>query len=69
MALNLSNTTIAAPVDGTIDARSPRVGQFVQAGTQLMAVVPFNAVYVVANFNETQLTRVLPSRASLSPAK
>jgi membrane fusion protein, multidrug efflux system len=32
-----------------------RVGQFVQAGTQLMAVVPLAAVYVVANFEETQL--------------
>jgi len=30
----------------------------VQAGTQLMAVVPLDAVYVVANFKETQLTNV-----------
>ncbi|MGY3470722.1 multidrug resistance efflux pump [Bradyrhizobium sp. LM6.11] len=49
--LNLSYTEIAAPVDGTVGARSLRVGQFVQAGTQLMAVVPLDAVYVVANFN------------------
>ena len=54
MALNLSYTTIAAPVDGTIGARSLRVGYFVQTGTQLMAGVPLNAVYVVANFKETQ---------------
>src|SRR5437588_1411308 len=57
-ALNLSYTQIAAPVEGTIGARSLRVGQFVQAGTQLMAVVPLDAVYVVANFKETQLTHV-----------
>jgi membrane fusion protein (multidrug efflux system) len=57
-ALNLSYTRIAAPVDGTVGARSLRVGQFVQAGTQLMAVVPLDAVYVVANFKETQLTNV-----------
>ena len=57
-ALNLSYTRIWAPVDGTIGARSLRVGQYVQAGTQLMAVVPLNAVYVVANFKETQLTYV-----------
>lgn len=56
--LNLSYTEIAAPVDGTVGARSLRVGQFVQAGTQLMAVVPLDAVYVVANFKETQLTHV-----------
>jgi membrane fusion protein, multidrug efflux system len=58
MALNLSYTAITAPVDGTVGARSLRVGQFVQAGTQLMAVVPLDAVYVVANFKETQLTYV-----------
>jgi len=57
-ALNLSYTEITAPVDGTVGARALRVGQYVQAGTQLMAVVPLDAVYVVANFKETQLTHV-----------
>ncbi|MEO6947620.1 MAG: HlyD family secretion protein [Nitrobacter sp.] len=58
MALNLSYTTITAPVDGTVGARTLRVGQYVTTGTQLMAVVPLDAVYVVANFKETQLTHV-----------
>lgn len=53
--LNLSYTEITAPVDGTVGARSLRVGQYVQAGTQLMALVPLDQVYVVANFKETQL--------------
>ncbi|MCP3476812.1 HlyD family secretion protein [Bradyrhizobium sp. CCGUVB1N3] len=57
-ALNLSYTQITAPVDGTVGARTLRVGQYVQAGTQLMAVVPLDQVYVVANFKETQLTHV-----------
>jgi membrane fusion protein, multidrug efflux system len=57
-ALNLSYTQISAPVEGTVGARSLRVGQYVQAGTQLMAVVPLDRVYVVANFKETQLTHV-----------
>jgi len=61
-ALNLSYTEITAPVDGTVGARSLRVGQYVQAGTQLMAVVPLDAVYVVANFKETQLTHVRPGQ-------
>lgn len=39
-----------------------RVGQYVQAGTQLMAVVPLDAVYVVANFKETQLTHMRPGQ-------
>jgi membrane fusion protein (multidrug efflux system) len=60
--LNLSYTEIVAPVDGTVGARALRVGQFVTAGTQLMAVVPLNAVYVVANFKETQLTYVRPGQ-------
>jgi membrane fusion protein (multidrug efflux system) len=56
--LNLGYTTITAPIDGTVGARSLRTGQYVQAGTQLMAVVPLHAVYVVANFKETQLSEV-----------
>jgi membrane fusion protein (multidrug efflux system) len=56
--LNLGYTTITAPVGGTVGARSLRVGQYVQAGTALMAVVPLHSVYVVGNFKETQLTDV-----------
>ena len=57
-ALNLGYATITAAVDGTVGARSLRVGQYVQAGTQLMQVVPLHAVYVKANFKETQLTHM-----------
>ena len=39
-----------------------RVGQYVQAGTQLMAVVPVAAAYIVANYKETQLTDVRPGK-------
>jgi membrane fusion protein (multidrug efflux system) len=56
--LNLSYTTITSPIAGTIGERSLRLGQYVQAGTQLMAVVPLQAVYVTANYKETQLTDV-----------
>ncbi|WP_208249642.1 HlyD family secretion protein [Rhizobium sp. T1470] len=56
--LNLSYATIVAPVDGTVGNRTLRVGQYVQAGTQLMSVVPTNAAYVIANYKETQLTHV-----------
>lgn len=60
--LNLSYTNILAAVDGTVGARSIRLGQYVTAGTQLMAVVPLHSVYVVANFKETQLTYVRPGQ-------
>ena len=56
--LNLSYTSITAAVAGVVGARSLRVGQYVQAGTPLMAVVPLDAVYIVANYKETQLTHV-----------
>jgi membrane fusion protein, multidrug efflux system len=56
--LNEGYTTISSSVSGTVGARTLRVGQYVQAGTQLMAVVPLRQVYVTANFKETQLTDV-----------
>jgi membrane fusion protein, multidrug efflux system len=56
--LELGYTTIVAPIDGVVAARTIRVGQFVQSGTQLMALVPLHEVYVTANFKETQLTHV-----------
>ncbi|MFS2150799.1 HlyD family secretion protein [Rhizobium sp. Rhizsp42] len=60
--LNLSYATIVAPVDGTVGNRTLRVGQYVQAGTQLMAVVPTSAAYIIANYKETQLTDVHPGQ-------
>lgn len=56
--LNLSYTTIVSPIDGVVGNRSLRVGQYVQAGTQLMALVPSKGAYVIANFKETQLGHV-----------
>lgn len=56
--LALSYTEIRAPRDGVIGNRTARVGQFVRPGTAVMALVPLDDVYVVANFKETQLTRV-----------
>jgi membrane fusion protein (multidrug efflux system) len=61
--LNLEYTSILAPIDGVVGNRTLRTGQFVQAGTQLMAVVPVAGAYVVANFKETQLTDVREGQA------
>ncbi len=61
--LNVGYTTITAPVDGTVGARTLRVGQYVQAGTQLMAVVPLQSIYVTANYKETQLTDMHPGQS------
>jgi membrane fusion protein, multidrug efflux system len=56
--LELGYTRIIAPIDGVVAARSVRLGQYVQAGTQLTALVPLREVYITANFKETQLRRV-----------
>jgi membrane fusion protein, multidrug efflux system len=61
--LNLDYTSIVAPIDGVVGNRTLRTGQFVQAGTQLMSVVPASGAYVVANFKETQLTDVREGQA------
>ncbi len=55
--LQLSYTTIAAPVDGEVEP-----GQIVQAGQGLLVVVPLQDVYVTANFKETQLARMKPGQ-------
>lgn len=57
-ALNLSYCTIPAPVDGIVGERGVRVGAYVHPGTGILAVVPTQAAYVLANFQETQLTHV-----------
>ena len=60
--LNLGYTVITAPFDGVVGARSLRVGQYVTAGTQLMAVVPIQSAYITANYKETQLAHVRPGQ-------
>ncbi|HEX5397905.1 MAG TPA: HlyD family secretion protein [Verrucomicrobiae bacterium] len=57
--LNLSYTKIIAPVDARVTARSVDVGNYVQPGQALLALVPTN-VWVTANFKETQLTSMRP---------
>ena len=60
--LNLSYTEIHAPVDGKVGRRSARVGAFVTTGTPLLAIVPLSQAYVVANFQENQLTNMRPGQ-------
>ncbi|MFV3333197.1 efflux RND transporter periplasmic adaptor subunit [Pseudomonas sp. NY15437] len=61
--LDLSYTELRAPVDGYIGNRRARVGSYVAAGTQLLAVVPAQGLWVDANFKEDQLARMLPGQA------
>ena len=60
--LNLSYTTIAAPVSGVVGKKSVEVGQNVAPGQQLMAIVPLDDIWITANFKETQLRRMKPGQ-------
>jgi membrane fusion protein (multidrug efflux system) len=60
---DLDNTVIRAPFAGTVGNRAVEVGQYVRAGTALMAVVPLPEVYVVANFKETQIERLIQGQS------
>ncbi len=59
--LNLSYTTIVAPVDARVTARTVGPGNYVQPGQGLLALVP-KYVWVTANFKETQLTHMRPGQ-------
>jgi len=54
-AIALSHMRITAPIDGVVAQRTVQVGQQVNGGTPLMAIVPLSRVWVDANFRETQL--------------
>jgi membrane fusion protein (multidrug efflux system) len=58
--LNLEHTRVHAPIDGIVAKRTVEMGQIVQMGQPLLAVVPLHEVWVVANFKETQLAGVKP---------
>lgn len=56
--LQLSYTTIVAPIDGIVTRKSVQLGQIVQPGQSLLTIVPLKDVWVTANFKETQLAGV-----------
>ena len=60
--LNLVYTTVLAPADGIISKRSAEVGQVVQAGQPLCALVDVGDIYVTANFKENQLRNMHPGQ-------
>jgi membrane fusion protein, multidrug efflux system len=60
--LRLGYTRIAAPFDGVVGAREVQEGDYVNIGSNLIDIVPLPDVYVIANYKETQLTRVRPGQ-------
>ena len=60
--VNLGSTTIRAAIAGRVGNKTVRVGQFVQAGTRTMSIVPVSQLYIEANFKETQLGLMRPGQ-------
>jgi membrane fusion protein (multidrug efflux system) len=60
--LNLQYTTVRAPSNGEVSKRSVEVGQVVQPGQPLAALVDLDNVYITANFKETQLKNMRPGQ-------
>jgi membrane fusion protein (multidrug efflux system) len=61
--LKLGYTRIVAPFDGVVGERQVQPGDYVNVGSNLINVVPLPNVYVMANYKETQLTRVRPGQS------
>jgi membrane fusion protein (multidrug efflux system) len=62
--LELGKTRIVAPLGGTVAKKTVEPGQMVQVGQPLLAIVPLESVWVVANFKETQVGRVRPGQTA-----
>ena len=60
--LKLGYTKIVAPFDGVVGERQVQPNDYVNIGSNLINVVPLPDVYVMANYKETQLTRVKPGQ-------
>jgi membrane fusion protein (multidrug efflux system) len=61
--LNLSYTTIYAPVSGVIGHKTVEPGNRIQPGQTLLTIVPVDDIWITANFKETQLRRMRPGEA------
>jgi len=63
--LNVQYTTVKAPARGIVSKKGINVGQVVQSGQPLLALVQIDDVWVTANFKETQLKDVRPGQRAV----
>ncbi len=61
-SVDVGATQLTAPIGGRIGDKTVTIGQFVQAGTRLMSIVPLDRLYITANFKETQLALMRPGQ-------
>jgi membrane fusion protein (multidrug efflux system) len=60
--LSLQYTTVKAPTAGVVSRKTVEVGQVIQPGQPVLALVALEDVWVTANFKETQLAQVHPGQ-------
>jgi len=60
--LNLEYATVKAPARGVVSRKTVEPGQVIQPGQPLMTIVALDAVWITANFKETQLEHVRPGQ-------
>lgn len=58
--IRLEDTSVWTPIAGRVAARSVRVGEYVNVGARMLAVVPTDGLWLNANFRETQIGRMAP---------
>ena len=61
--LNLGYTKIYAPVSGVIGRKTVELGQRIQPGESVLAIVPLDDIWVTADFKETQLKYMRPGQS------
>lgn len=61
-SVDVGATQLTAPIGGRVGDRTVTIGQYVQAGTRLMSIVPLDRLYITANFKETQLALMRPGQ-------
>jgi membrane fusion protein (multidrug efflux system) len=63
--LNMQYTEVRAPIDGVVSQRKVELGQYVQVGQPLLALVPLHNVWVTANYKENQLKDMRPGQKAV----
>jgi membrane fusion protein, multidrug efflux system len=63
--LNMEYTDVRAPIDGIVSQRRVELGQYVQTGQSILALVPLHNTWVTANFKENQLKNMRPGQKAV----
>jgi membrane fusion protein, multidrug efflux system len=64
LTTNIEYAVVRAPVAGMVTRKNAEIGQVLQPGQPLLAVVPLQDVWVTANFKETQLDNIRPGQTA-----